>query len=286
MIIKRGEIKVRKSKLFFISIVALFFVFLVACNDNSNNAEGEDKKDLIIGTSPGPYSELFLDAIKPILEDQGYTIKDQDFTELLLADVALAEGAVDLNVDQHTAYMNNFNEEKDANLRAITPIPTVPAGIFPGRKTSLEEIEDGDVIGIPQDPSNAARAYAVLQKAGLIKLEEGVELVSASAQDIVENPHNLEITEMDSYQIPRALADLDYGVIPGSIVYSSGIDAATSLISEDILKDLELVVVVDEKNKDTKWAKDIKAAYESDEFKAYLEEHNQDGYWFVPEELQ
>jgi len=286
MIIKRGEIKVRKSKLFFISIVALFFVFLVACNDNSNNAEGEDKKDLIIGTSPGPYSELFLDAIKPILEDQGYTIKDQDFTELLLADVALAEGAVDLNVDQHTAYMNNFNEEKDANLTAITPIPTVPAGIFPGRKTSLEEIEDGDVIGIPQDPSNAARAYAVLQKAGLIKLEEGVELVSASAQDIVENPHNLEITEMDSYQIPRALADLDYGVIPGSIVYSSGIDAATSLISEDILKDLELVVVVDEKNKDTKWAKDIKAAYESDEFKAYLEEHNQDGYWFVPEELQ
>lgn len=274
----------KKSKLLFISISTLFILLLAACDGNDNASE--DKKDITVGTSPGPYSELFLEAIKPILEDEGYTVKDQDFTELLLADVALAEGAVDVNVDQHTAYMNNFNEEKDANLVAITPIPTVPAGIFPGRKSSLDEIEDGDVIGIPQDPSNAARAYAVLQKAELITLEEGVELVQVSASDIVENPHNLDITEMDSYQIPRALDDLDFGVIPGSIVYSSGLDAATSLISEDILKDLELVAVVDEKNKDTQWAKDIKAAYESDEFKAYLEEHNQDGYWFVPEELQ
>lgn len=275
----------KKSKLLFISISAFFILLLAACGGNDDSVD-KDKKDLIIGTSPGPYSELFLEAIKPILEDQGYTIKDQDFTELLLADVALTEGAVDFNVDQHTAYMRNFNEEKDANLAAITPIPTVPAGIFPGRKSSLDDIEDGDVIGIPQDPSNAARAYAVLQKAELITLAEGVELVNASAQDIVENPYQLEITEMDSYQIPRALEDLDYGVIPGSIVYSSGLDAASSLVSEDILKDLELVVVVDEKNKDTQWAKDIKAAYESDEFKAYLEENNQDGYWFVPEELQ
>lgn len=266
-------------------VSALFILVLAACGDKADSA-GEDKTKLIIGTSPGPYSELFLEAIKPILEDKGYTIEDKDFTELLLADVALTEDAVDVNVDQHTAYMNNFNSEKDANLVALTPIPTVPAGVFPGRKASLDDIEDGDVIGIPQDPSNAARAYAVLQKAGLITLKEDVELVKVSAQDIVDNPHNLEITEMDSYQIPRALEDVDYGVIPGSIVYSSGLDAATSLISEDILKDLELVAVVDGKNKDTKWAKDIKVAYESDEFKAYLEENNKDGYWFIPEELQ
>src|SRR5690625_3354008 len=198
----------------------------------------------------------------------------------------MTEYSVDNNVKKHTAYMENYNEEKGASLTKITPVPSVPAGISPGKKDSLDDIEEGDVIGIPQDPSNAARAYAVLQKAGLITLTDDVELVKASAQDIVENPYQLEITEMDSYQIPRALEDLDYGVIPGSIVYSSGIDAATSLISEDILKELELVAVVDEKNKDTEWAKAIKAAYESDEFKAYLEEHNQDGYWFVPEEIR
>lgn len=277
--------KLNKLKLSVVIISALFLLLLAACGDNGDST-GEDKTTITIGTSPGPYSELFLDAIKPILEDDGYTIEDVDFTELLLADVALTEGSVDVNVDQHTAYMENYNEEKGAALTKLTPIPTVPTGIFPGRKSSLDDIADGDVVGIPQDPSNAARAYAVMQKAELITLKEDVELVKATKNDIEENPYHLEIKEMDSYSIPRAMEDLDYGVIPGSIVYSSGLDAATSLVSEDILKDLELVAVVDEKNEDTKWAQDIKSAYESDEFKAYLEENNKDGYWFVPEELQ
>lgn len=168
----------------------------------------------------------------------------------------------------------------------MTPIPTVPTGIFPGRKDSLDDIEEGDVIGIPKDPSNAARAYAVLEKAELITIEDDVDLVQLTQANIIENKYNLDIQEMDSAQIPRALADLDYGVIPGSIVYSSGLDASTSLLHEDILKELELVAVVDEKNKDTDWAKAVKAAYESDEFKEYMEEHNKDDYWFIPEEIR
>mgnify|MGYP001176799316 FL=1 len=272
------------SRLLFI-FTLLTTVLLAACGSESSG-DGEDKTTIKVGTSPGPYSELFIDAIVPILEDEGYTIETTDFTELLQADIALDEGSIDLNVDQHTAYYENFNNEKGANLTSITPIPTVPTGIFPGRKDSLDDIEEGDVIGIPKDPSNAARAYAVLQKAGLITLEEDVELVKVTQNDIVENKLNLDIQEMDSAQIPRALEDLDYGVIPGSIVYASGLDASLSLLHEDILKDLELVAVVDEKNKDTNWAQAVKAAYESDEFKAYMEEHNQEDYWFIPEEIR
>lgn len=233
------------SRLLFI-FTLLTTVLLAACGSESSG-DGEDKTTIKVGTSPGPYSELFIDAIVPILEDEGYTIETTDFTELLQADIALDEGSIDLNVDQHTAYYENFNNEKGANLTSITPIPTVPTGIFPGRKDSLDDIEEGDVIGIPKDPSNAARAYAVLQKAGLITLEEDVELVKVTQNDIVENKLNLDIQEMDSAQIPRALEDLDYGVIPGSIVYASGLDASLSLLHEDILKDLELVAVVDDK---------------------------------------
>ncbi|MEI3605602.1 MetQ/NlpA family ABC transporter substrate-binding protein [Pseudogracilibacillus sp. SE30717A] len=271
-------------RLFFI-FTLLTTLFLTACGSDSSTS-GEDKTTIKVGTSPGPYSELFIDAIVPILEEEGYEVETTDFTELLQADIALSEGSIDLNVDQHTAYYTNFNEEKGASLTKITPIPTVPAGIFPGRKDSLDDIEEGDVIGIPKDPSNAARAYAVLQKAGLITLDDDVELVKVTQNDIKENELNLDIQEMDSAQIPRALDDIDYGVIPGSIVYSSGLDASLSLLHEDILKDLELVAVVDEKNKDTKWAQAVKEAYESDEFKAYMEEHNQDGYWFIPEEIR
>lgn len=266
-------------------IVALLSLFLAACG-GGDSAESEDKSTIRVGTSPGPYSELFLDAIKPILEDEGFEIETTDFTELLQADIALDEGSIDLNVDQHTAYYSNFNEEKGANLTKLTPIPTVPTGIFPGRKDKLEDIEEGDTIGIPKDSSNAARAYALLQKAGLIELDEDVELIKVTKNDIKDNKHHIDIHEMDSAQIPRALDDLDYGVIPGSIVYASGLDASLSLIDEDLLKELELVAVVDEKNKDTNWAKAIKDAYESDEFKAYMEEHNKDGYWFIPEEIR
>lgn len=273
------------KKIFLFIVGLLVLGLVVACVDDE--APDEEEKTIIkVGTSPGPYSELFIDAIQPILEEEGYEIEIKSFQELLQADVALFEGSVDVNVDQHTAYFENFNEEKGAHLTKITPIPTVPTGLYPGRKEKLEKVEEGDVVAIPNDPSNAARAYAILEKAGWIELDEDVDLVKVTQSDIVEYVEEVEIKEMDSAQIPRALDDIDYGVIPGSIVYSSGLDASTSLLQEDILKELELVAVVDEKNEDTKWAQSIKAAYESDEFKDYMEEHNEDNYWFIPEEIR
>lgn len=272
-------------------LLTILAIVLAACGsddagENGSEGEAEEETVITVGTSPGPYSELFIDAIQPILEEDGYTIERVDFTELLQADIALEEGSIDVNVDQHTAYYTNFNNERDANLTGLTPIPTVPTGIYPARKDSLDEVAEGDIVAIPQDPSNAARAYAILQKAGWIELEEGIELVQVTQNNIVENVHGIDIQEMDSAQIPRALEDIDFGVIPGSIAFASGVDPGTSLLHEDILKDLELVATVDAKNEDTEWAQAIKAAYESDEFKAYMEEHNTDGYWFIPEEIR
>jgi len=266
-------------------LVILTIGIIAACGSGTGE-EDEEKTTIKVGTSPGPYSELFIDAVQPILEEEGYMVEVQSFQELLQADVALYEGSIDVNVDQHTAYFENFNEEQGADLTKITPIPTVPTGIYPGRKDRLEDLEAGDLIAIPNDPSNAARAYAILQKAGLITLAEDVELVKATEADIIENVEDIEIQEMDSAQIPRALEDIDYGVIPGSIVYSSGLDASTSLLQEDILKDLELVAVVNKEDEDSNWAQAIKAAYESDEFKEYMEEYNEDDYWFIPEEIR
>lgn len=264
-------------------LLASISLLLVAC---SKDASSKEKDTIIIGTSPGPYSELFIEGVIPILKDRGYEVEITSFSDLLSANTALIEGAVDLSVDQHTAYMKNFNKERGSNLVAITPIPTVAAGIFPGVKKSLDDLAEGDKIGIPKDPSNAARAYALLQKAGIIQLKDDIELVKATADDIIDNPKNVEILEMDSAQIPRSLVDIDYGIIPGSIVYSSNLDPSTKLLAEDVLKDLELVAVVNGDNKDTKWSKAVVEAYRSDQFKSFLAEQNKDDYWFVPEELR
>lgn len=261
----------------------------VATDDNSSAAQTESeetKENITIGTSPGPYSELFMDGIVPILEDQGYTVTETVFTEVRQVDVALQEGAIDVNVDQHLAYMNNFNKEAGAELVAITPIPTVPTGIHSATKSSIDEVADGDIIAIPDDASNTARALLVLQKAGWIKLDESIEPMASTKDNIIENPYNLEIVEMSSAQIPRSLSDVSYGVIPGSILYAAGLSSNDSLLNEDILPQLVLHAIVNSGNEETDWAEAIVEAYRSDEFKAHLNEVNTDNYWFIPDELK
>lgn len=277
-----------KKKFLNIAFILLGFVVIAACAKSGNSAANKEKEVKIIrfGTSPGPYSELFLEAVKPILEKDGYRIEQTEFTELIQADVALTEGAIDLNVDQHTAYLTNFNENKGTHLVGITAIPTVPAGLFPGKRNTLDEVVEGDKIGIPDDASNTARAFNLLQKAGWIKLKTGIDPVKATKEDVVSNPKNLELIQMSSAQIPRSLQDLDYAVIPGSIVYSAKLDPNDSLLSEDVLKEYELVATVDQKNQESEWAQAVVKAYHSNEFKKYLNEHNQGDYWFIPKELQ
>ena len=272
------------KKLTVFLLAATFGTALLAgCGGNSNNKAAGEKKELVFSKSQGPYSELFEQGIKPILEKKGYKITAKDMSDLLQADVALNEGEVDFNVEQHTAYMNNFNEKQGGHLAALTPIPTVPAGIYPGSKAALNQISDGAKVAVPNDAANTARAYALLQKAGFIKLAKDKDLSMVTQQDIVENPHNIQFTELKSLNIPAVRSDFDFIVITGSIVYNAKIDPSTALLTEDILPHLMLHLVVLDKNKEAQWAKDIAAAYNSDEFKAYLKANNK-GLWYVPKE--
>ena len=170
--------------------------------------------------------------------------------------------------------MDSFNQSYNADLVAISPIPTVPAGVYSEKYDSVDEIPDGAKVAVPNDASNTARCYLMLQKIGWIKLDEKAE-----------NPHNIEFTEMNSMTIPAAEYDFDYIAITGSVVYNAGIDASTALANEDISDYLVLQVVVKEENKDADWAQAIVDAYHSDEFKQYMKENN-DGLWWIPEERQ
>lgn len=252
---------------------------------SSQSASSSDKKVLKYGKSQGPYTVLFEGAVKPILEKEGYQLQAVEFSDLLQNDTALNNGEIDFNVEQHTAYANNFNKSQKGDLTPISPIPTVPAGIYSSKHKSLKEIQKGAVIAVPNDAANTARAYVLLQKAGWITLKNSVDLSKVTQNDIAENKYNLSFVEMDSLNIPRSLSDFDYAVITGSIVYNAKIDPSTALLQEDILDHLILQVVVKKDSKDANWAKDIVAAYHSDELKAYLKK-NDKGLWYVPKELQ
>lgn len=268
-----------------IGLAAVMTTALVAgCGSDSGKSTDKGastKKELKYSKSQGPYSDLFEKGVKPILEKKGYKFVGKDMSDLLQADIALNEGEVDFNVEQHTAYMENFNKKQGGHLAAITPIPTVPAGIFAGSKTSLDQVADGDTVAVPNDASNTARAYALLQKAGWIKLDPKKDLSTVTQQDIIENPHHLKFTEMKSLNIPAVRNDFSYIVITGAIIYNAKIDPGTALMKEDILPHLMLQLVVQDKNKDAQWAKDIADAYKSAEFQEYMKKNNK-GLWFDP----
>lgn len=258
--------------------------FINACNDSSKQANNQTKKEISMGVSPGPYNDLFKDAVKPILESEGYKVKLVNFPHLLESDVALSEGSIDLTVAQHTAYMDVFNSQRKANLKPVVHVPSVPAAIFSNKYTSLQQVFAGAKVAIPQDASNAARSYNLLEKAGWIKLKENANPIIVSKNDIAQNIVGIEIVEMDSANIPRVMNEVDFAVIPGSIVYSANIDSNKALLSETIIPDLEIMVVVNGGNENSQWAQDVKRIYQSKKFKDYMKEHNQNGYWVMPKE--
>ena len=255
------------------------------CGKKESSSAGEEKKVLTYAKGAGPYTELFEEHIIPILEEKGYTFKVSELS-LQYADEAIADGDVDFSVEQHVAYMEAFNKSYNANLVALTKIPTVPASIFSETHSSLDEISDGMKIAVPQDEGNMARAFVMLQDLGWITLKEGTNYATASPEDVAENPYNLQFLDIATNIIATTLADYDYGIITGSIVYNAGIDPSTALFNENLTDKFWLQVVVKDADKDTQWAKDIVEAYQSKEFTDWLKANNESEYrnlWSIPE---
>jgi len=280
----------RVTKLFLLTALIISGVALMGCSKKSDSKSANGEKTVIkYSRSQGPYTVLFESGVKPILEAKGYTLKGYDYSELALADDAVNGGDVDFNVEQHTAYANSYNKGNNGKLVPITPIPTVPASMFSSHYKSADDIKNINKpkVAVPNDPSNTARAYVLLQKIGWITLKDGANPSTVTSEDIASNPYNIQFTEMKSLNIPQVQDDFDFVVITGSIVYNAGIDASTALAKESVLPHLILQVVVREDNVNSKWAQDIVAAYHSAEFKAYLEKTNyENGLFWIPEDYK
>lgn len=270
-----------KKKLVILVAFLVIAIGVIGCGQGKQEGDTGEKKIIKYGKAAGPYTVLFEDAIIPILEKKGYQFQCIEFSDLLQNDMALNEGEIDMNVEQHTAFMTHFNQDQNGKLMAVTPIPTVPAGIFSAKYKTLNEIKQHSKIAISNDTSSVSRAYRVLQKAGWVKFSDEADLSSVTDKDVVENPYELEVIEMDSLNIPRSLDEVDYAVIPGSAVYNAGIDPFSVLLQEDIAPYLWLQVVINEKEKDSQWVKDVVEAYQSKEFKEYMEKNN-NGLWQLP----
>lgn len=226
----------------------------------------EKKKEITIGVCAGPYGEMVKQAISPILEKKGYQVKVTEFSDYILPDKALANGEIDANLMQHTVYLEKFSKDNKLELAKVISVPTAGAGIFSNTIKDLKDLKDGDKVGIPNDPSNLARALGILQKEKLITIKSGVEDTKAAVKDIASNPKNLKFETLDAAQISRNLDSLAIGVIPGNYAYAANLDFGNALALETLAEGYKNVIAVKKENLNRQLGKDLKAAVESKEF--------------------
>lgn len=260
-----------------------------AANSSSKSAQGEanQKKVLKYRVMPTATSDLFEAGVKPILEKKGYKLEAVKITDSVQRELALNDGEIDFHVDAHKAYLDAINKKQGTTLTAVLPLPTVPTGLYPGKKSKLEEVADGDTIALPNDASNVARAYQILNNLGWIKLDPKKDHNHVTQKDIVENPKHLKFQEMRGPSIASIRTDVDYIILRGSDAYNAKIDFNSALFGENV-KDIDpammIALCVNEKNKDAPWVKDIIAAYKSPEFKDFMK--TQSKFWILPDYLR
>ena len=267
-----------KKALLILLALAMVVAFAAGCAQDpatdDPNAENETLT-LTVGASPTPHAEI-LAAAKDILAEQGIELIIEEFNDYVIPNTSVEDGSLDANYFQHQAYLDQFNIEQGTHLVSVASIHYEPYAIYPGKTATLEEIADGATIAVPNDGTNEGRALLLLQNLGWITLAEGVGH-TATVLDIVDNPMNLKIEEMEAAQIPLALEDVDFAVINGNYALQAGLNANTDgLAQEDDFSDVAQtyvnVLVVKEGNEDNPAVQALAEALQSDEIKAFMEE--------------
>ena len=260
---------------------ALSLGLLSACGSNANETPSAGSDDnhtdavtIKIGATPAPHAEI-LEVVKPILAEQNINLEITVFNDYVTPNTAVEDGSLDANYFQHITYMNGFNESDGTHLVSVGNVHYEPLGLYAGKASTVADLTDGAQIAVPNDTTNEARALLLLQQEGLITLKEGAG-INATKADIVENPKNLDIVELEANQLPVRLQDVDMAVINGNYAIDAGLNVADALAIEDSEGEAGTayanVLVVKEGHENDDAIQALYTALCSDEVRTYMEE--------------
>ena len=190
-----------------------------------------DPHTIVVGASVTPHAEI-IEQVRDLLKAKGFELEIVEFTDYVMPNTALEDGDLDANFFQHKPYLDDFNANNGTHIVSVAAIHYEPFGIYPGKTASLEELADGAQIAIPNDGTNEARALLLLEAQGLIKLKEDAGMTATNI-DIVENPKNLDIIEIEAAQLPRSLQDVDLAVINGNYAIQGGLSVGKDAIAAE-----------------------------------------------------
>lgn len=257
----------KRKLLALIGVATLSVSLLTGCG-----SKGTDEKTIKVAATAVPHAEI-LEQAKPILAEQGYTLEIQVFEDYVQPNEVVESGDFDANYFQHIPYLESFNEEKGTHLVNAGGIHYEPFGLYPGKETDLANIENA-TIAVPNDTTNEARALLLLQDNGYLTLKDGVGL-TATKNDIVDNPYNIEIVELEAAQIPRTLPDVSFGILNGNYAMEAGYTVAEdALLYESADSDAAAtyvnVIAVKEGNENSEKIKALVDVLKSDAIKEYI----------------
>lgn len=264
----KGGYVMKKKLIALLGVAALTAGVLTGCGG------GSDDKTIKVAASAVPHAEI-LEQAKPILAEQGYTLEVQVFDDYVQPNNVVDSGDFDANYFQHIPYLESFNEEHNMNLVNAGGIHYEPFGLYPGKETDIANIQNA-TIAVPNDTTNEARALLLLQDNGYLTLKEGAGL-NATKLDIVDNPYNIEIIELEAAQIPRTLPDVSFGIMNGNYALQAGYTVAeNALLYESADSDAAAtyvnVIAVKAGNENSDKIKALVDVLKSDAIKDYINE--------------
>ena len=265
-----------KKKLYLLLALVLAVASLTACGSSDkkdDSKKAESKGTIKVAASATPHAEI-LEEAKKILKDKGWDLQIQVFDDYVQPNNVVESGDFDANYFQHIPYLEQFNKEKGTHLVNAGGIHYEPFGIYPGTKASLDELADGDSIAVPNDTTNEARALLLLQDNGIITLKEGAGL-TATKNDIVENPYNVDIVELEAAQVPRVKDEVAFMVLNGNYALEAGFSVAKDAIAyekadSEAAKTYVNVIAVKEGNENSDKIKALVEVLTSQEIKDYI----------------
>lgn len=259
-----------KLKKFIAPLLVGVLAFAIAGCGTNTNQSSQTPKEIKIGATAGPHAQV-AEAVAKEAKKQGIDLKVVEFSDYVTPDKALADGDIQLNAYQHVPFMENFNKQNGSKLVAIGKTILMPMGLYSNSVHSAADVPEGAIVAIPNDPTNGGRGLALLAKAGLITLKDGVGF-KATVADITSNPKNLQIQELEAAQLPRSLDDVVVAAIPMNYVQSAGLNVEKQgFFLEPKDEPLAVMILaVRDQDKDNETYKKIADIYKSDAIKQFI----------------
>ena len=264
----------KNRKFVTVSLATALAIGTITANGVLVSADAE-KGTIKVAASATPHAEI-LEEAKPILEKEGWDLEVTVFDDYVQPNLVVESGDFDANYFQHIPYLDNFNEEQGTHLVNAGGIHYEPFGIYPGTKKTLDDLEDGDTIAVPNDTTNEARALLLLQDNGVITLKDGAGL-EATVKDIEENPKNIQIEELEAAQVSRVKDEVAFVVLNGNYALQAGYSVSKDSIAHETsdseaAKTYVNIIAVKEGNEDNEAVKALVDILKSDEIKDYINE--------------